>query len=457
MCLGCGRRRHYHPGSCPICQRRRPLAFLEDHLIVCAGCAGISSPFACQECGSEEHPYGRHRCARCFLRERLSALLTDPTTGQIHRRLQPVFNMMVDSDRPQTTIWWLRKKPGVGAALLSQMARGEVAISHETFRALSQDRAHGYVRNLLATTGVLEPYDPHIERIGPWLEEFLTTVPEHQRDLLRRYGRWHVVRDMRRAAAEGRMSSAVANAGRRRIRVAGHLLDFFDGHGVSAVSATQTILEEYIAQPGRVLAGEYGFVAWLRKTRVNTTIRIPTLAPRPEPEVNVAEDHRWEIVERLLHDPSIQHYTRIGGLFMLLFAQPLSRVVAMKTSQVSHIDDTMHVSFRSIAIPMPAPLDTLIAEQLSRRGMSLHGSRGTGWLFPGGNPGRHLATENIRGQLVAIGMKPNEGRKAALFQLAADMPAPVLGELIGISNNNAAQWARLASRDWRSYIADRSR
>lgn len=89
--------------------------------------------------------------------------------------------------------------------------------------------------------------------------------------------------------------------------------------------------------------------------------------------------------------------------------------------------------------------------------MSLHGSRGTGWLFPEGNPGRHLATENIRAQLVAIGMKPNEGRKAALFQLAADMPAPVLGELIGISNNNAAQWARLASRDWRSYIAERAR
>lgn len=218
-----------------------------------------------------------------------------------------------------------------------------------------QDRAHGYVRNLLATAGVLEPYDPHIERIGPWLEEFLASAPDHQRDLLRRYGRWHVVRDMRRAAAEGRLNSAVANAGRRRIRIAAQLLDFLDKQGVSAASATQSILEEYIAQPGRVLTGEYGFVAWLRKTRVNSTIRIPTLAPRAEPEVNVAEDHRWEIVERLLHDPSIQHYTRIGGLFMLLFAQPLSRIVAMKTSQVSHVDNTMHITFRSIAIPMPAP------------------------------------------------------------------------------------------------------
>jgi hypothetical protein len=129
----------------------------------------------------------------------------------------------------------------------------------------------------------------------------------------------------------------------------------------------------------------------------------------------------------------------------------------MKTSQISYVDEVLHVTFRTLPIPMPAPLDSLITQHLNDRGMSLHASRGTGWLFPGGSPGRHLNTENIRAQLVEIGLKPYEGRKATLLQLAADVPAPVLGELIGISDNNAAEWARLASRDWRSYIADRAR
>lgn len=457
LCIGCGRKRHYHPAPCPVCRTRRPLAFLEDQLIVCAGCAGVPSPFACQECGSEEHLYGRHRCARCFLRERLTALLTDPSTGEINKRLQPAFDTMVASDRPQTTIWWLRKNPNIGATLLGQMARGEVPISHDTFRALPQDRARGYLRNLLAAVGVLEPFDPFIERMGPWLDEYLATVPEHQRELLRRYGRWHVVRGMRRAAAEGRLTSSGAHSGRRRIRVAAMLLSYFDRHDMSAATATQAILDAYIAEPGRVLSGEYGFVGWLRRTRVNTNIRFPTIPRRSEPEITVAEDHRWAIVEQLLHDNRIKRYTRIGGLFTLLFAQPLSRIVAMRTTQISHVEDTLHVTFRNIAIPLPAPLDTLVADHLGERGMSLHGSRDTGWLFPGGSPGRHLNTENIRAQLVAIGMKPYEGRKATLFQLAADIPAPVLGELIGISNNNAADWARLAARDWRSYIADRAR
>ncbi|MGH2909079.1 MAG: hypothetical protein ACRDK8_07275 [Solirubrobacteraceae bacterium] len=457
MCLGCGRRRHYHPAPCPICRQRRPLAFVADHLIVCAGCAGIESPFACQECGSEEHPYGRHRCARCFLRQRLTVLLTDPATGAVHHRLQPVFDMMVGSERPQTTIWWLRKKPGLGAELLGQMARGEVAISHDTFRALPQDQARGYLRNLLTAAGVLEPFDPHVERMGSWLEEFLATVPEHHRDVLRRYGRWHVLRDMRRAAAEQRLTSSVAHGGRRRVRMAATLLDFFDERGTDAASATQAVLDEYIAECGHRLTGEHGFVSWLRRSRINTAIRVPTPAPRSAPEITVAEDHRWAVVERLLHDENIKRYTRIGGLFTLLFAQPLSRIVAMRSSQVSHVDSALHVTFRTVAVPMPAPLDSLIDQHMADRGMSLHGSRDTGWLFPGGSPGRHLNTENIRYQLVALGMKPYEGRKAALFQLAADMPAPVLGELIGISHNNASDWARLAARDWRSYIAGRAR
>ena len=50
-----------------------------------------------------------------------------------------------------------------------------------------------------------------------------------------------------------------------------------------------------------------------------------------------------------------------------------------------------------------------------------------------------------------------ENRKATLLQRAGDIPAPVLAELIGITNDNTADWARLAVRDWTGYIANRAR
>ncbi|MFD4323639.1 hypothetical protein ACFWQC_03330 [Nocardioides sp. NPDC058538] len=101
---------------------------------------------------------------------------------------------------------------------------------------------------------------------------------------------------------------------------------------MSAAQATQALLERYITESGLVISAEHGFIAWLRETRINTSIMVPTAKKRADPEISVGDDHRWVIVERLLHDSSIKRYTRSGGLFLLLFAQPLSRIVAMRTS-----------------------------------------------------------------------------------------------------------------------------
>ena len=457
ICVGCRRRRHYHPETCPHCGVVRPLAWLCDEMLVCASCAGVASIFACRDCGREDHPYGLHRCARCFLRERLTDLLTDPATSQIHHQLRPVFDELVNSERPQTGLWWLRKKPGVGPQLLKQMACGAVEISHDTFRTLPLDRSHDYVRTLLVAVGVLSPIEIRIERMLPWIENVVGELPSEDAALIRRFAQWHVLRQMRKAARENRLTKPMADACRRRIRVAIEFVCFLSAHNASAETATQDLLERYQEHVGRTMSHEYAFVIWLRDSRINTKLTIPDV-PRPPPAVTVSDAQRWASVARLLHDATLRRYTRIGGLLTLLFAQPLSRIVTMRTSQITITDDwALHVTFSTLPIQMPPILDDLIREHLDHRGKSLYASRDTGWLFPGGNPGHHLATENIRSQLVAIGIKPYENRKATLFQLAGDMPAPVLAELIDITNKNAADWARLAARDWTDYIAERSR
>jgi len=434
-----------------------------DNEIVCGSCAGEESLFACSDCGREDHPYGFRRCARCILSERLTELLTDPTTGRVHTRLQPVFDELGGSERPQTGIWWLRKKPGIGPRLLGQMACGEVEISHDTFRALPSDRTHLYLRELLAAVGVLPPYETRIERIPPWLETKLAGLPSEHADLVRRFAHWRVLRQLRTTAAQGRLSKAITDRAREQISAAIRFLTFLDDHGLNAEVAVQADLENYqlatrATRPGlSTLSSEYAFIAWLRDSRINTRLKI-TSVTYGAPAVTVSDDQRWTHVDRLLHDDTLRDYTRLGGLFTLLFAQPLTRIVAMRTSQVTLAPGgQVNVTFNTVPIQMPAVVDELLQGHIQRRGQSLYASRDTGWLFPGGRPGRHLETENIRGQLVEIGIKPHESRKAALFGLAAQMPAPVLADLIGITDNNAADWAKLASRDWTGYIADRAR
>jgi hypothetical protein len=336
------------------------------------------------------------------------------------------------------------------------MARGEIEISHDTFRALPSDRAHDYLRSLLAAVGILPPFEIRIERMLPWIDDTIAELPAQHADLIRRFAHWHVLRNMRQAAREQRLTQTITDASRHRIRVAIEFLTFLSTHGVTAATANQKLLEQYHEHVGRNIGHEHAFVAWLRNSQINTSLHIPHV-PRPAPTVTVSDDQRWTAVECLLHDDTLRRYTRIGGLFTLLFAQPLSRIVAMRTSQVTIDDARVHVAFSGIPIQMPPVLDDLIRQHLRHRGKSLYASRDTGWLFPGGNPGRHLATENIRSQLVAIGIKPYEGRKTTLFELAAAIPAPVLAELIGISDKNATEWASLAARDWRQYIAHRTR
>lgn len=151
----------------------------------------------------------------------------------------------------------------------------------------------------------------------------------------------------------------------------------------------------------------------------------------------------------MLHDDSIRLYTRIGGLFLLLFAQPLTTICLMRTSQVDATDPArILVTFEHTPVEMPEPLARLIGDHLDRRGQASYASKDNGWLFPGGIPGRPLATENIRGQLVARGIQPHSARHAALFALSGQVPHLILAQTLGISQAAATRWAALAARDW---------
>ena len=47
-------------------------------------------------------------------------------------------------------------------------------------------------------------------------------------------------------------------------------------------------------------------------------------------------------------------------------------------------------------------------------------------------------------------------RSAALINLAADLPAAVLADLLGLHINTAVRWVKRARRDWADYLAARA-
>ncbi len=336
------------------------------------------------------------------------------------------------------------------------MARGELPITHETFRSLPADRSHNYLRELLASTGVIPPYHAPIDRFERWLADILEPLDADSAAVISRYGHWHHLRRLRGLAEQGRLSKSAIYGARSNVSGAIRLSTWATRRGITLASLTQTQLEDYLAEHPGGRNSQQNFVAWLRRTRINPTVNIPW-RESTIPEVVVSDADRWDQINLLLHDEQISLYARIGGLFTLLFAQPLEKIVAMRTNQINVEDDgRVLVAFDTIPIEMPPGLDELIRCYLRKPGTPSIARSDHGWLFPGRHPGRHLVREVFRAKLVACGIRPGRSRHAAMFALAGEVPAPVLAELIGVADKTAVKWAALAARDWSAYVTQRA-
>lgn len=437
---------------CPGCDQPKVLAFYDDaRRPACAACTGNPAVYACQACGREDSQWG-HRCAPCVLAERATALLSGPGGG-IHPQLQPLYDALLAGPRPQTTLYWFDRSSGPD--ILIAMAQGELEISHATFQGLPINKTNNYLRDLLAAVGVLPPFHGELERVSPWLDNLIATLPKEHGDIIARYARWHLLRRLRLQHQRGVLTHGAISAARASIVATARLLAWLAQRGVSISTATQADIDQHTADHYGRAQSVVSFLAWAHRTRLTGDLKV-AVKQRDKPQVTLSDRDRWAHVERLLLDDTIQLYVRVAGLFVLLFAQPLSRTCRMRADQISvHDDGTVTATFDTFSIELPQPLDQLVVRHLATRGQASYASRPDRWLFPGGHPGKHLATENIRSQLVQRGIQPGSARNAAMYQLAAEIPTPILAEMLGLHPNTAGRWAALAARDWSSYMVQR--
>jgi hypothetical protein len=108
---------------------------------------------------------------------------------------------------------------------------------------------------------------------------------------------------------------------------------------------------------------------------------------------------------------------------------------------------------------LPPPLAALITRlvTLNNKQRSTRSSAGgPAWLFPGARVGSHLYPGRLTRLLNReIGLFVRPARGAALSDLAGDLPAPVLAELLGLSIRAATGWVALSARDQADYLQAR--
>lgn len=452
VCPRCALRVARAGQPCPGCGQVKVLAFYDaQRRPACATCTGNDPVYACVSCGREDSPFGR-QCGPCALNQKATALLSAPGGG-IHPQLQPVYDVLTSGPRPQSTLYWFTRS--TGPTVLSAMARGEVEISHATFEAMPANKTNNYLRDLLTALGVLPPFHAELERVSPWLNQVLDTLPAHHAEVLNRFARWQVLRRLRRAEQRGTLTHGAISAARATIVVTARFMHWLTENGIELADLDQADLDRYAEEHRARAVALRPFLAWCSRTSLQTELS-PVRRAEAQPAVTLSDEDRWAHVHVLLHDETIRLYSRIAGLFVLLYAQPLARVCRMRAEQVTITPGgAVTITFDTYPVELPDPLDRLVRTHLTRRGQASYASGTDVWLFPGGIPGKHLATENIRSQLVARGIQPLPARNAAMFHLASSMPTPILAEILGLAPTTATRWAALASRDWSAYTAQR--
>jgi hypothetical protein len=443
-------------GSCSSCHTQRRLVSPPGpDPTTCADCAGLPATHVCIDCGLEDKLYERGRCNGCALRRRTGELLR-AGGEQIPTPLIAVHDAILATRTPRTALNWLRN--GSGAAVLADLAAGTTPISHAALDAHPRRRGADYLRHVLVAADVLPARDEGLARLEAWIATTLLSrveQPEHRR-LLQAYATWQVLRRLRRRASTNTTGQTPTSFPRTQLLVAARFLGWLDQHGVTLARCSQGDVDSWLAG-GPAGYPVRDFLGWAAGHHHCSAMLVPTLARTTGTAIDA--DERWALVARLLHDDAIELTDRVAGSLLLCYGQQLSRIAVMTTEQVHRHDDVVSLRFGTHDITVLEPLSGLLTELIDARRSHLGvGSPATSrWLFPGHLPGRPITASRLGERLRLLGVRALPGRRATLLQLAAEVPAAVLAELLHLTPGTATRWTRDAGGDWSRYAADLAR
>ena len=441
-------------GTCADCgQQRRLVSPPGPEARTCADCAGLLATHACALCGTEDKLFEHGRCARCSLRQRAAALsdTTAQDTPQARATLSGVAEAIAAARNPYSALNWLRT--GAAATILADVAAGRTALTHQALNEHPRQQAADYLRHMLVASGVLPARDEALARMERWSRDVLAGI-DHPADrrLMQAYLTWRVLRRLRHRSQANPGPRTPTGRPRHQVRAVADFLAWLRQHDLTLASCSQGNAETWLAtSPSAYDVRD--FLAWAADRNHCRRLDIP--GPQRRAGDATSPGQRWELIDRLLHDDTLDITDRAAGCLLLLFGQHLSRTAVMTARQIITRDDGVHVRFGKHEVLVPDSLGDILTELIrAGRAHTGTGSPATSpWLFPGGMPGQPITPSQLGARLRAIGIRALPGRRAALIDLAAQLPAAVLADALHLSPGTAVRWMHQAGADWNRYAA----
>jgi hypothetical protein len=192
-------------------------------------------------------------------------------------------------------------------------------------------------------------------------------------------------------------------------------------------------------------------ISWAKGQRILRGVEIP---PRRTGNGEVmGPQERLDHLRRVLQDEQLHIVQRVIAVLVLLFGQPLNKIVRLRRAAVTIDGDQVKLTLGNEALLLPPPVAELITtflddQRLRRNTAANHDSS---WLFPGIQPGRPLHVYSVHGMLKAAGIPARAARAGTWLDLVRTTPPSILADALGIHTNTAMRYANTAGTDFLAY------
>ncbi|MFK0297524.1 hypothetical protein ACIQU6_44735 [Streptomyces sp. NPDC090442] len=144
---------------------------------------------------------------------------------------------------------------------------------------------------------------------------------------------------------------------------------------------------------------------------------------------------------------------RIAAALILLYAQPVRRLIRLTVHDVQHDGDQVALLLGDPPTPVPEPFAKLLLGYIhdgrpNRPGGTLPTSD---WLFPGRRAGQPMDPATLGKRLTAAGVPTLNGRTATLRQLVLQAPPSVVAGMLGYHAVHTEAVAAQAGGTWKKY------
>ena len=455
MCKYCYLQARLRTGSCADCGALTSLPGLNaTGELLCTRCSGIPAAFRCG-CGREVTAGERGRCWWCVLTDLVDDVLTGPD-GAIPTHLQPLAQGLVSMRRPQSGTAWLRRS-AIARETLRDLARGRIVSSHAALDAAGVDRAIEYLRSLLVRYGDLPPRDRRLADFQRWAGAKLDAITDaDHRQLLERFVQWRLLRHLRSRGASTPLGHGPYQRAKQHLTVAIVFLAWLADRGHQLNECTQHDLDQWFGRGPTTRQHAIAFLSWAGQQRILRSVDLPVINTSGTDTAPPTSRARLEAIRRLLLDQTLELDDRIAGCLVALYGQQASRIVTLRSTDVSCTDGATRITFGTDWLDVPEPIATLLRQHLdNRRNMTTATNPSSPWLFPGQLAGEHRSYRRVVHALRQLGVPAQATRLATWRELVREAPPAVLADALGVSPDTAIRHALLGGADWAAYAARR--